>query len=200
MKRAWVLFLVGDQEAGLGKKLAALNNHRHHLCLRNSIHSGSRPCRHLGSPPGISRARNTPRNHMRPVDWDGTRPITWRGRTTRPTLRGYHHMSIHDSPLQTVGSWTTSKLTSEDWKSASVKFKIHLTLMCRMRPSGTNNSSNSSRTSTCYWVNNKKRRWPTGGPWDTILDLGPRASLGEDPRRGTCIFYFHNLFSAFIIY
>ena len=88
-------------------KLAALNSHhrhRHHLCLRCSIRSGSRPCRHLGSPPGISRAGDTPRNHTMPVDRDGTRPMTRHGRITRLTPRGYHHPSIHDSLLWTVGS------------------------------------------------------------------------------------------------
>ena len=133
-------------------KLAALNNHqhrhRHHLCLRHSIRSGSWSHRCLGIPPGISRARNTLHKHMRSVDQDGVKPMTRHGCTTRLTLRGYHHPSIHDSLLQTAESWATSTLVSEDWKSAQVKFKIHLTLICRIQDSGTS-SSNSSRISTC---------------------------------------------------
>jgi hypothetical protein len=146
-KRAGVLFLAGEQRVGLGMKLAALNSHhqhRHHSCLRHTIRSGSRPCRRLGSPPGISRARDTPRNHTMPVDQDGTRPMTRHGRTTHPTIRGYHHLSTHNSLLRIVGSWMASTLASEDWKSAQVKFKIHLTHMCRIRDSGTYSSSNSS--------------------------------------------------------
>jgi hypothetical protein len=151
-KHTGVLFLAGEQEVGLGTKLAALNDHRHrhrhHLCPRRSIRSGSWPCRCVGSPPGISQAGDTPRNHTRPVDRDGRRPMKRHRHITRPTPRGYHNPSIHDSPLRTVGCWTTSTLASEDWKSSHVKFKIHLTLMCRIRDSGSYSSSNRLRTST----------------------------------------------------
>jgi hypothetical protein len=133
------------------------------------------------------------RDGTRPEDQDGMRasliPLT---------LRGYHHLSIHDNLLRTVGSWTATTPVSKGWNSAQVRFKIHLTLTCRVRPSGTNSSSNSLRTSTRCWGNNRKRRWPTGGPWDTIPDLRPRASLGEDPYRGILyllifVFYFLHL-------
>ena len=116
-KHVGVLFLVGQQEARLGTKQSALNKHhqyRHHSCLRRTMRGGSWPCRSLGSHLGTNLARGTPRNHMRLVDQDGIRPMTRHGCITRPTLRGYHHLSIHDSPLQTIGSWTTSILALKD--------------------------------------------------------------------------------------
>ena len=112
-KRVGVLFLVGQQGGGLETKLAALNRHRRHQHRsyhRHTMRSGSWPCRCLGSPPGISQARDTPHNNTRPLDRDGTRLMTWHGRITRLTLRGYHHPSIHDSLLRTVRSWTASTL------------------------------------------------------------------------------------------
>ena len=122
-KHAGVLVPAGEQEVGLETMLAALNSrhrpqHRHHLCLRRSMRSGIRPCRHFDLSSCTSPAGDTPRNHTRPVDRDGTRLMTWHGRITHLTPRGYHHPSIHDSPLRTVGSWTSSTLASEDWKSA----------------------------------------------------------------------------------
>ena len=145
-KHVGVLFLIGEHKARLETKLATLNSHcrhRHRSCLRHSMRSGSWAYRCLGSPPGISLDRATPRNHTRLMDWNGMRPMPLHGRITRLTPRGYHHPFIHDSLLQTIGSWTASTIASEDWKSAQVKFKIHLTLMCKIRASGTYNSSNS---------------------------------------------------------
>ena len=148
-KHAEVLFLVGQQGVGLEMKLAALNSHyrhQHHSYLRQTMWSGSQPCRRLGLHLDISLAGDTPNNHMRPVDQDGKMPMLWHGCTTRPTSRGYHHPSMNDSLLQTVGSWMASTLASEYLKSALVKFKIHLTLKCRIRDSGTYSNSNSSLT------------------------------------------------------
>jgi hypothetical protein len=166
----------------------------HHLCLRRTWRDGSQLCRRLGSRLGFSLAGDTPYIHMRLEGRDGTRPEDQDGMRARLiplTLRDYHHPSIHDSLLQTIRSWTASTPASEGWNSAHVRFKIHLTLTCRVRPSGTNSSSNSSRTSTRCWDNNKKHRRPTGSPWDIIPDHRPRASLGEDPRRGTLYLFLH---------
>jgi len=72
---------------------------------------------------------------MRLEGRDGTRPEDQDGMRARLiplTPRGYHHPSIHDSLLRTIRSWMASILASKDWKSAQVKFKTHLTLMCRI--------------------------------------------------------------------
>jgi hypothetical protein len=135
-------------------KLAVHSNHHphpHHPYLRHTCLDGSLPCIRLDLPRGISLAVDTPCIHWRLEGQVGTRSEDSDGMSNRlipPTLRGYHRSSIHDSPLRTVGSWAASTLASEGWNSAQVKFKIHLTLTCRVRPSGTNSSSNSSWTST----------------------------------------------------
>jgi hypothetical protein len=109
---------------------------------------------------------------------------------TPPTPRDYHHPSSHDSLLRIVVSWMASTPASEDWRSAHVKFKILLTLICWIQPNGSFNSSNRWRKWTRCWSNSTTHRWPTSGPWDTILDHMPRASLEEDPYRGT-LYLFH---------
>ena len=108
-KHTRVLFLVVEQAARLGTKLAALNNHRqrrrHHLCLKRSIRSGSRPCRRLGSHPDTSLARVTPRNHTRQVDRDGMRPTMQHGDMLTPlTPRDCHHLSSHDNIHRIIAS------------------------------------------------------------------------------------------------
>ena len=124
--------------------------HQHHWCLKRTMRDGSKLCRHLGSRLGISLAMDTPRIHMRLEGRLGTRPEDqdgMRDTLTPPTPRGYHHPSIHDSPLRTVGSWMASTVASEDWKSAQVKFKIHLILICMIQDNGTYSSNKSSWTS-----------------------------------------------------
>ena len=116
-KHAGVLFLVGQQGAGLGMKQTALISHRQHQhrsYLWRTMRRGSRPCRRLGSPPGISLAGDTSRNHTRLVDRDGKVPMPRHGCTTHPTPRGYHHPSVHYSLLWIVGSWTVSTLALKD--------------------------------------------------------------------------------------
>ena len=131
-KHVGVPFLTGQQGAGLEMKLAALSSHhphRHHMCPKRTQWDGSQLCRCLGSRLGFSLARDTPRIHMRLEGRLGTRPEDQDGmRDTLipPTPRGYHHLSVRNSLLRTVKSWTASILASEGWKSASVKFKIHL--------------------------------------------------------------------------
>ena len=153
-KHAGVSFLIGQQGAGLGTKLAALSSHhphRHHLYLRRTMRDGSQLCRPLGYCLGFILAGDTPRFQMRLEGQDGTRPEDQDGMRARLiplTPRGYHRPSIHDNPLRTIGSWTASTPASEGQNSTQVKLKIHLTLTCRVRPSGTNSSSNSSWTST----------------------------------------------------
>ena len=87
-KRVGVLFLAGQQGAGLETKLAALNSHhrqRHCSCLKRTMKSGCRPCRRLGLHLGISLGRDMARNHARSVDHDGKMLMPWHGRTTRLT-------------------------------------------------------------------------------------------------------------------
>ena len=163
------------------------------------MRSGSWPCRHLGSPSGTSLAWGTPCNHTRPVDRDGMRPMMRHGCTTHPTPRCYQHPSIHNSLLRTIESWMASTLASEDWKSIQMKFKIYLTLMCRIRDSGTYNSRNSSQTSLRCLDNNRKHGRPTGCLWDTISDHRPGASLGEGPAKVTCIFYHLYFLHLFLV-
>jgi hypothetical protein len=142
-----------------------------------------------------------PRTHRRPEGRVGTRPEGQDGMSNRLTLltpRGYHHLSIHDSLLWTIRSWMASTPASKGWNSTQVKFKIYLTLTCRVRPNGTNSSSNSLRTLTRCWDNSKKRRQPTGGARGTTLDPRPRATLGRTSVEAPCIFYLCILFCAFI--
>jgi len=183
-------------------KQAALNSHcqhRHHLCLRHTMWSGSHLCRRLGSHLATSLAGDTLRSNTRLEGQYGKKPTPRHGCDTRLTPRGYHHPSINDSLPQTVRSWMASTPISEDWRSTQVKFKILLTHTFRIWPSGTLSSNNSSQKLMGYWSNSTMHKWATGGPWDTIADHRPWSSLGEDPAEVPCIFFAFLIF-AFIFY
>jgi hypothetical protein len=109
-KHTGVPFLSGQQGVGLETKLTALSSyhpHRHHMYLRRTMWDGSQLCRCLGLHLGFSLAGDTPHIHMRLEGRDGTRledQDRMRASLIPLTLRGYHHLSIHDNLLRTVGS------------------------------------------------------------------------------------------------
>jgi hypothetical protein len=120
-------------------------------------------------------------------------------RLTLLALRGYHHPSVHDNPLQTVRSWMESTPTLEGWNSAQVKFKIHLTLTCRVRPIGTNSSSNSHGHQCAAETTTRS----VGGLL-TVHGIQPQIlghelAWGRTPAEVPCIlgsaFYFLHLFT-----